>query len=117
MKKMKLKIACLIMIAGAVYACSPANQISNGPTNAQQQRQGPGQQGPGGNGQQRPGGNGQNMPSIEQLFAHMDANKDGLLSKEEVKGPLANDFSKIDLNEDGFLSKEEIEKAPKPERR
>ena len=53
-------------------------------------------------------------PSTEALFAQMDSNKDGKLSKTEVKGPLANDFSKIDTNSDGFISKEELEKAPKP---
>lgn len=56
-------------------------------------------------------------PTASQLIAEMDANKDGKLSKEEVKGPLANDFSKIDINEDGFLSKEELQNAPEPERR
>jgi Ca2+-binding EF-hand superfamily protein len=45
-------------------------------------------------------------PSIEELFKHMDANKDGKLSIKEVKGPLAQDFAKIDLNEDGFITKE-----------
>ena len=55
-------------------------------------------------------------PSTEELFKAMDANEDELLSKEEVKGPLKNDFDKVDANEDGFLSKEEVEKAPKPER-
>lgn len=55
-------------------------------------------------------------PSIDQLFEDLDANEDGKLSTEEVKGPLKNDFDKIDLNEDGFLSREELEKAPKPER-
>jgi Ca2+-binding EF-hand superfamily protein len=44
----------------------------------------------------------------------MDTNEDGKLSKDEVKGPLANDFSKIDTNNDGFISKKELEKAPKP---
>lgn len=56
-------------------------------------------------------------PSIEKLFADLDENEDGKLSKKEVKGPLKDHFSKIDLNEDGFLTKEEIEKAPKPKRR
>lgn len=55
-------------------------------------------------------------PSVENLLAEMDVNKDGKLSKDEVKGPLANDFSKIDTDNDGFLSKEELENAPKPER-
>ncbi|MGJ8685196.1 MAG: hypothetical protein ACSHWW_11260 [Nonlabens sp.] len=59
---------------------------------------------------------GQEMPDAATIIQQMDANKDGKLSLEEVKGPLKNDFSKIDTNEDGFLSKEEIEKAPKPQR-
>ena len=50
-------------------------------------------------------------PSIEELFEQMDENEDGMLSKEEVKGPLKKDFAKIDTNEDGLLSKEELEKA------
>ena len=56
-------------------------------------------------------------PSIENLFKKMDTDKDGKLSKAEVKGPLKEDFDKVDANEDGYLSKEEIEKAPKPKRR
>lgn len=67
------------------------------------------------NGQRQ--GQGQTPPSVDQLFEQMDTNKDGKLSKEEVKGPLANDFSKIDTNGDKFISREEMEKAPKPERR
>ena len=52
----------------------------------------------------------------EMLMRRMDTNKDGKLSKDEVKGPLQQDFSKVDTNDDGFLSKEELEKAPKPKR-
>jgi EF hand len=55
-------------------------------------------------------------PSVDEIFVKMDANKDGKLSKEEVKGPLKNDFDKIDLNKDSFISKEELSKAPKPNR-
>jgi len=43
----------------------------------------------------------------------MDANKDGKLSKNEVKGPIAEDFSKIDANQDGFITREELEKISK----
>jgi Ca2+-binding EF-hand superfamily protein len=46
----------------------------------------------------------------------MDKNKDGKLSKAEIKGPLKNDFSKVDLNEDGYINEEEFKKAPKPKR-
>ena len=56
-------------------------------------------------------------PSIEQLFADLDANGDEKLSIEEVKGPLSKHFARIDANEDGYLTKEEIENAPKPERK
>ncbi|WP_397363149.1 YHYH protein [Olleya sp. R77988] len=54
--------------------------------------------------------------NTKDLLAEMDANNDGKLSKTEVRGPLANDFSKIDTNNDGFISKGELEKAPRPER-
>lgn len=56
-------------------------------------------------------------PSVEEIFKQMDADKDGNLSKTEVKGPLKDDFDKIDINKDGFISKEELEKAPKPKRK
>ena len=55
-------------------------------------------------------------PNPETMFAEMDVNKDGKLSKEEVKGPLAEKFAEIDSNKDGFISKEELKNAPKPER-
>ncbi len=71
-----------------------------------------------GKAQQRQGGDRrQGPPSPKELIAQMDADEDGKLSKEEVKGPLRNDFDKVDLNEDGFLSLEELQKAPKPKRR
>lgn len=50
-------------------------------------------------------------PQVERIFNEMDANKDGKLSKNEVKGPLLNDFMRIDMNSDGFLSKEEVAEA------
>lgn len=55
-------------------------------------------------------------PSVDQLFAQMDANKDGQLTKAEVKGPLVQQFDNVDTNDDGFLSRAELEKAPKPQR-
>ena len=51
--------------------------------------------------------------SVSELFKQLDTNKDDKLSKEEVKGPLADDFSKIDINKDGFITKEELEKMNK----
>tara|TARA_R110002050_G_scaffold143941_1_gene269354 strand:+ start:99 stop:377 length:279 start_codon:yes stop_codon:yes gene_type:complete len=56
-------------------------------------------------------------PTYSELLEKMDANDDGKLAKDEVKGPLKDSFSKIDTDEDGFISKEEFEKAPKPEAR
>ena len=55
-------------------------------------------------------------PSVEEIFAKLDKNKDGQLAKAEVEGPLKNDFQKIDTNSDGFISKEELNNAPKPNR-
>ena len=54
---------------------------------------------------------GKERPNVEQLIIEMDDNKDGVLSKLEVKGPLLTDFDKIDLDKNGFLSKEELQKA------
>ena len=55
-------------------------------------------------------------PSVDQLLELMDANKDGKLSKDEVKGPLQQNFSKIDSNKDGFISKDEIKKGENNQR-
>ena len=56
-------------------------------------------------------------PSLTQLISEMDSNKDGKLSKDEAKGPLAQEFSTIDTDKDGFLTETELEKAPRPEPR
>ncbi len=55
-----------------------------------------------------------NPPTFSELLKEMDANKDGKLSKKEIKGPLKDDFSKIDTDEDGFITEKEFKKAPKP---
>ena len=52
----------------------------------------------------------QGPPSIDKVF-EMDTNKDGKLSKAEVKGPLLEDFARIDANSDGFLTRAEVDKA------
>ncbi len=58
------------------------------------------------------GGQGQGeRPSAKDLINKMDSNKDGKLSKDEVKGPLSEQFSKVDSDNDGFISKEELEKG------
>ena len=56
-------------------------------------------------------------PSFSQLLKEMDANEDGKLAKDEIKGPLKNDFAKIDTDKDGFITEKELKKAPKPERK
>jgi Ca2+-binding EF-hand superfamily protein len=66
--------------------------------------------------QNRPQGRQQEPPSFSKLLSQMDTNKDGMLSKKEVKGPLKRDFSKIDTDQNGFITKEEFDKAPKPKR-
>ncbi len=55
-------------------------------------------------------------PTFKELIKKMDANEDGKLSKEEIKGPLKKDFAKVDTDEDGFISEEEFAEAPKPKR-
>jgi hypothetical protein len=45
---------------------------------------------------------------MEQDFRHMDANGDGFLSPNEVRGPLANDFARVDANGDGRISLQEF---------
>ncbi|MGX9416706.1 hypothetical protein ACXJY6_11100 [Vibrio sp. RC27] len=48
-------------------------------------------------------------PSFDQL----DANGDGVLSKDEVQGPLVDEFDHFDENGDGVLSKNELPAPPK----
>ena len=56
-------------------------------------------------------------PTFSELLKKMDKNEDGKLSKEEVNGPLKDDFAKIDADEDGYITKKEFDKAPKPKRK
>ena len=49
----------------------------------------------------------------EAMFSGLDKNKDGFLSKEEVKGtPHDKDFSSLDKDNDSKLSREEHAAAP-----
>ena len=52
-------------------------------------------------------------PSFSELLEKMDENEDGKLSKEEIKGPLKDNFDQIDTDEDGFITEEEFKNAPK----
>lgn len=63
------------------------------------------------------GGEQRERPTFAKLIKEMDANEDGKLAKDELKGPLKENFAKVDTDEDGFITKEEFEKAPKPKRR
>src|SRR5262249_51653593 len=48
---------------------------------------------------------------VNQLLDRFDANKDGKLSKQEARGPLAEMFDRFDANKDGFLDRAELRKA------
>jgi Ca2+-binding EF-hand superfamily protein len=47
-------------------------------------------------------------PSFEQL----DTNHDGQLSKDELKGPLLDDFDRFDTDGSGTLSEDEMPEPP-----
>jgi len=49
--------------------------------------------------------------SFSKLLEKRDANEDGKLSEEEVRGRLKENFDKIDLDGDGFISEDEQIKA------
>lgn len=55
-----------------------------------------------------PGGG---MPSPEQIFAFMDANKDGYIAKDEAKGPLEQNFDYVDSDKDSKISPDELKTA------
>ena len=69
--------------------------------------------------QERRGGQGRpgERKNAKQLVEMMDTNKNGKLSKNEIKGPLQEQFSKIDINSDGFITEEELEKGERTQRR
>ncbi|GMQ48196.1 hypothetical protein [Vibrio sp. 10N] len=46
-------------------------------------------------------------------FEEMDANGDGLLTKDELKGRLLDEFDQLDSDEDGVLSESELPEPPK----
>lgn len=90
--------ALALMMATCASQNNQAKMIS--PTRQGQQRGG------------RPGG----PPKFSQLLSLMDENKDGKLAKNELQGPIVNDFSRIDENNDGFITQIEFDNAPRTER-
>ncbi|WP_083491741.1 CREC-EF hand family protein [Pseudomonas taeanensis] len=68
-------------------------------------------------GSDRHGSKGGHLPSPERLLKELDSDNDGVLSREEVKGPLADHFGKVDANKDGFLSLSELQNMPRPKGR
>jgi len=52
------------------------------------------------------------QPGPPPSFDQLDTNGDGQLSKDEVKGPLADDFDRFDANGDGVLSEDELPAPP-----
>ncbi|CAH0529511.1 hypothetical protein VHP8226_03265 [Vibrio hippocampi] len=57
------------------------------------------------------GGHEGKPPSFETL----DTNGDGMISKDEAKGKLADHFDKLDKDGDGYLKPEDMPKPPKME--
>lgn len=53
------------------------------------------------------------QPPRPPSFEQMDANGDGELSKDEVKGPLADKFDELDADGSGSLSEDELPEPPK----
>lgn len=43
-------------------------------------------------------------PPLSQIMAGLDANRDGVVTREENRGPLLRDFARLDKNRDGVLS-------------
>ena len=45
---------------------------------------------------------------VNDVFARMDTNKDGKISKAEAKNFIAQNFERIDANKDGYIDKDEL---------
>jgi len=60
---------------------------------------------------QRPGDRPPGGDRVQYLLERLDADKDGRISKDEAKGPLADNFDRLDTNGDGYLDKEELRRA------
>ena len=44
------------------------------------------------------------------MVERMDTNGDGVISREEARGPMADRFKMMDIDENGTLSREELQK-------
>jgi hypothetical protein len=51
------------------------------------------------------------VPQPEQIFAFLDANKDGFIAKDEAQGPLVQYFANIDTDKDEKISMAELKAA------
>ena len=60
------------------------------------------------NGAQRDGDNARQPPSIEQVFARLDANASGGISVDEAEGPLEGHFYQIDTDGNGEITSTEL---------
>ena len=60
------------------------------------------------NGAQRDGDNARQPPSIEQVFARLDANASGGISVDEAEGPLEGHFDQIDTDRNGEITSTEL---------
>ena len=60
------------------------------------------------NGAQRDGDNVRQPPSIEQVFARLDANASGGISVDEAEGPLEGHFDQIDTDGNGEITSTEL---------
>lgn len=47
-------------------------------------------------------------------FSDIDTNGDGVLTKDELKGPFLQDFDKLDVDGSGSLSEDELPQPPEP---
>lgn len=51
-------------------------------------------------------------PRTPPSFEQMDVNGDHVLTKDEVQGPLLNDFDRFDKDQNGSLSEAELPAPP-----
>ncbi len=62
----------------------------------------------------RPGGRGgfgqRRKPDAEELLKRMDANGDGVISRDEARGPMVDRFNLMDADGNGTVSREELKK-------